>query len=367
MHRGLFKGGLDGRPPLPEGTRSKREDGMGKRTLAEECNAVGWDNYFDSKRHLTIPGTNSVFCVYEAGHDGPLFVLLHGGGHTALSWALVADILKASCRVIAYDCRGHGDTKTDDDFDLSASTLVADALQLLEVMYPPGDTSPPVIIVGHSMGGAIAGKLSATGKVNNQVGLIVIDVVEGTAMAALSSMHSIIASRPTSFPSLEKAIEWSLSSNTLNNVTSARVSIPPQLVEAETMPQPTIRPKIAMHPISEDEPDVSASLSPEHTPPSLGEGPLPVKRWFWRTPLARSEPHWAGWFSGLSDEFLSVKKAKMLLLAGTDRLDRALTIGQMQGKFQLTVLPKVGHVIQEDDPTNTANTLLEFARRNRWI
>lgn len=37
---------------------------------------------------------------------------------------------------------------------------------------------------------------------------------------------------------------------------------------------------------------------------------------------------------------------KMLLLAGTDRLDKVLTIGQMQGKFQLAVLPMAGHAIQ---------------------
>jgi hypothetical protein len=30
----------------------------------------------------------------------------------------------------------------------------------------------------------------------------------------------------------------------------------------------------------------------------------------------------------------------VLLLAGTDRLDRALTIGQMQGRFQMVLLPQ---------------------------
>ena len=40
----------------------------------------------------------------------------------------------------------------------------------------------------------------------------------------------------------------------------------------------------------------------------------------------------------------------MLLLAGMDRLDTELTVGQMQGKFQLTVLPKAGHAIHEDAP-----------------
>lgn len=39
-------------------------------------------------------------------------------------------------------------------------------------------------------------------------GLVVIDVVEGTAMEALPFMEQIVSSRPVSFPTLEKAIEW---------------------------------------------------------------------------------------------------------------------------------------------------------------
>jgi hypothetical protein len=37
-----------------------------------------------------------------------------------------------------------------------------------------------------------------------------------------------------------------------------------------------------------------------------------------------------------------VLAAQVLVLAGTDRFDRPLTIGQMQGKFQPVLLPKVG-------------------------
>lgn len=54
----------------------------------------------------------------------------------------------------------------------------------------------------------------------------------------------------------------------------------------------------------------------------------------------------------------------MLLLAGTDRLDRELMIGQMQGKFQLTVLPEAGHFVQEDVPEKTALLMVEFFKRN---
>lgn len=58
------------------------------------------------------------------------------------------------------------------------------------------------------MGGAIAAKSAFTSKISNLVGIIVVDVVEGSALAALSSMHSILDNRPTSFNSLEQAIEW---------------------------------------------------------------------------------------------------------------------------------------------------------------
>lgn len=39
-------------------------------------------------------------------------------------------------------------------------------------------------------------------------GLIVIDVVEGTAMDALSSMQSFLRGRPHNFNSLQNAVEW---------------------------------------------------------------------------------------------------------------------------------------------------------------
>lgn len=45
------------------------------------------------------------------------------------------------------------------------------------------------------------------------------------------------------------------------------------------------------------------------------------------------------------------------MLAGTDRLDRELMIGQMQGKYQLVVLPEVGHFLHEDAPVKTAATV----------
>ena len=55
----------------------------------------------------------------------------------------------------------------------------------------------------------------------------------------------------------------------------------------------------------------------------------------------------------------------MLMLAGSDRLDKELTIGQMQGKFQLSMMPNSGHAIQEDESTKVAEALGQFIQRFR--
>jgi protein phosphatase methylesterase 1 len=84
----------------------------------------------------------------------------------------------------------------------------------------------------------------------------------------------------------------------------------------------------------------------------------------WRTNLAETKPFWENWFIGLSRKFLEARGGKLLLLAGTDRLDKELMIGQMQGKYQLQVLPEAGHFIQEDQPAKTAQILVDFYKRN---
>ena len=73
------------------------------------------------------------------------------------------------------------------------------------------------------------------------------------------------------------------------------------------------------------------------------------------------------WFKGLSAKFLNSKAGKLLLLAGTDRLDKPLMIGQMQGKYQLVVIPEAGHFVHEDVPAKTAEALTELANWARAL
>ena len=78
--------------------------------------------------------------------------------------------------------------------------------------FVDGVPAPPVVIVGHSMGGAIAVRLSAERKMTSQAGLVVIDVVEGTAMDNLGYVHIFLRGRPKIFKSVTEAIEWTVRS-----------------------------------------------------------------------------------------------------------------------------------------------------------
>jgi pimeloyl-ACP methyl ester carboxylesterase len=86
----------------------------------------------------------------RAGHGDTTIVLIHGFGEHLLTWRSVVDPLAADYRVIALDLPGFGGSdKPEGPYTLTAmSDRVSDFL----VRY----ARPPTVVVGHSMGGAIA-------------------------------------------------------------------------------------------------------------------------------------------------------------------------------------------------------------------
>lgn len=258
----------------------------------------------------------------------------HGAGSSGLSFALFAKYVKKlmpNAGILSVDARGHGLTVEHDSGalnarpNLSLPQLTDDLVEVvnstrLKFAWP--DVSN-LLLVGHSLGGAVVTNLVTSNFFTRKiVGYAVLDVVEGSALDALKSMQALLAARPSLFDSIDSAIDWHVRTRTIRDPDSARLSTPSLLKEA-------------------------------------GAG-----RWTWRTDLASTKEYWEGWFTGMSKNFLSGKAAKLLILAGTDRLDRDLMIGQMQGKFQLQVFPESGHFVQEDQAERTAEVLTEFYRRN---
>jgi len=293
-----------------------------------------WIHYFDEELFL-IDKQDSFHVYLSAPTDvtkDPLFVCHHGAGSSGLSFAVFASHIKArlpTAGILAVDARNHGSVVFDStgqrSDDYSREVLAADMMRMLHLTQAKKhwQALPNMVFVGHSLGGAVVTDIAKSGALGNKlVGFAVIDVVEGSAMDALKSMQIYLANRPSSFPSVEAAVDWHTRSRTIRNLQSAQISVPSFLEQS----QPNV--------------------------------------WTWVTDLSSTQPFWEDWFSGMSKNFLAGKAAKLLLLAGTDRLDKELMIGQMQGKFQLQVFPEAGHFVQEDAPEKTADVLVEFYNRN---
>ena len=312
------------KPPLPP-------SGDNSNPLLKKYEPLDWHKAFPINYNIsdnTIP-------IYINGEQGPNIICLHGAGHSGLSFAPLA-LMNKDYRIISFDFRGHGFNTQSPNNDFSEKTLINDTIQVLNHIhekYPEEN----LILLGHSMGGSIATKtccqiLKEESKYkelyNKMQGLIVIDVVEGTAMDALPFMENIVHNRPDKFNSIQKGIEYMYKSGTIKNIESARISVPPLLKEEKN--------------------DKTGKI------------------WYkFKTNLLDSKQFWNEWFIGLTKAFLSCNIPKMLMLAGIERMDKDLTIAQMQGKYKLSIMRNVGHIMHEDKPDEAMKFIKDFIRTFR--
>lgn len=327
-------------------------------------------------------------------NPGTMIFFHHGAGFSGLSFALAAKeitkLTNGEVGVMAIDCRGHGRTTHSASvplpLDMSPTRLTQDCVEVLTKLYPDVASIPSLLLVGHSMGGSVVVSLSsALQALSVRVsGVAVLDVVEGTAMEAMPGMRHIVEQLPKGFNSVQDAIKWHVDSGQIHNVESARRSVPslvvpnpdhdPETHEAVTAGVITADTDEAIEELKED-PTIPANVHGSDATAvggTIAQAPPfrlaePPKRFVWRHDLLSTSAYWSSWFKGLSSAFLAVKAARLLVLAGTDRLDRDLMVGQMQGKYQLQVLQDVGHCLHEDAPDRTAALLVDFWKRNEVV
>lgn len=312
-------------PGLKKPMPPKLPTGAGMMGMKGKCTPIDGRKMWDKIEYLE-DGTP----IYTTGHEPCVFFCIHGAGHSALSFTLLAHELQEFATTVSYDIRGHGYSKhADGDADMSIETLTSDAIKVfLEVVKRHQNST--FVILGHSMGGSIAVRaakqIETMPESERVVALVTVDVVEGTAMEYLPFMVDIISKKPKSFASEEEAIKWAIQFRHVQNLDSARISIPPQLSEVQ--------------------------------------GPT-GKQFVWKNDLLSSEKFWLGWFRKLSQTFLSSKFAKICFIAARERLDQELEIANMQGKFKLVTFPNVGHCMMEDDPVATARNCYMILDRFR--
>ena len=101
-----------------------------------------------------LPAGHLQLRVLRAGKGDTTLLLLHGYGESLLTWRLMVDPLARRYRVVAIDLPGFGlSDKPDTVYDVPAY------LGWLED-FVDHQTSGPVVVVGHSMGGLLAARLA---------------------------------------------------------------------------------------------------------------------------------------------------------------------------------------------------------------
>lgn len=185
-----------------------------------------WNDYFTRELYLKASRSseNVTFHAYltPPTAKGPLLVTHHGAGSSGLSFALFAsEVRKAlpNAGVLSLDARGHGETVVENleipskstPVDLSLDTLSRDFLDVVSLTQKEMAWTelPGLLLIGHSLGGAVVADIAMSGKLGNAIlGYAVLDVVEGSAIDALQSMQSYLSTRPRSFPSIASGIDW---------------------------------------------------------------------------------------------------------------------------------------------------------------
>jgi protein phosphatase methylesterase 1 len=289
-----------------------------------DLSPLPWNTYgFDVKETVTVD--NDKFNVYRHGNKGVLFFCIHCAGYTGLSFAQLAEALKTKmeCQIVAPDLRGHGKTECEDKLDFSKDRIVKDLAAIYEKLYPDEDSRPYAFVVGHSMGGAMAIRLCLENLISKVLSLVVIDVVEGTALSSLSNMPQVLRRRPQHFKTLEEAIHWSTtSSDSLCRLPGARQTVP--------------------------------SLLRKNDETGFYE---------WICDLKKTQPFWIEWFTGISHEFLECKQGKVLIIGHVDSMDSELIRAEMEGKYQNVIVQDAGHAIHENDAEAVTNVIQSIYQR----
>ncbi|CAK5269955.1 unnamed protein product [Mycena citricolor] len=352
---GQLPGGIGsglGPPAVPRLTRKPKA----KRPPNPDFAPISASGFFSDALQVVVSARNLDVRVYYTPPDqagGTVLVCHHGAGYSGLSFAClakeIAGMTKGECGVLALDARRHGKTKSlpegsKEDEDLSIDILVDDLVEIISTVFPDASAAPSLLLIGHSMGGSVVTR--ACPRIQERkfrvTGVAVLDVVEGSAMEALPHMQNLLNSRPDGFDSVENAVEWQPRQSTIHT--------PRAYLYLPSSHQHQRHPRLDSPSFGEHRCGRRRRIGPASSG-SLKNGYLTDKR--------------VGWFSGLSAAFLAARTARLLLLAGTDRLDKPLMIAQMQGKFQMIVAGGgVGHLLHEDNPTHIADILVEFWRRN---
>jgi pimeloyl-ACP methyl ester carboxylesterase len=104
------------------------------------------------RRRIPLPARGVELAVLDWGGEGPLALLHHANGFCAAVWGPVAEGLRRSFRVVAFDARGHGDSSKPEDAEAYRWPEFGRDLAALAATLA-AESGPVALGLGHSFGG----------------------------------------------------------------------------------------------------------------------------------------------------------------------------------------------------------------------
>ena len=148
-----------------------------------------------------LKGANGVRIAadYWGSGNGPLVILLHGGGPTRHAWKDAGEALGAAgYYAVALDARGHGDSDWSPDGHYDLDVMVEDLTCVIDAL---GKGRPA--LVGASMGGVCSLVAAGEGRVD-AAALVLVDVAPRIEKEGVERIGAFMSQKPEGFDSLEE-------------------------------------------------------------------------------------------------------------------------------------------------------------------
>jgi pimeloyl-ACP methyl ester carboxylesterase len=139
--------------------------------------------------------------------DGPVAVLLHGGGQTRHSWGgTAARLADAGWRAVTVDMRGHGDSDRSGPGNYAFPDFAADTRELLRQTGERFGCKP--VAIGASLGGLSAMSVAGEDADPPMAALVLVDVTPRVNSDGVAGILGFMGERAQSgFGSLEEAAD----------------------------------------------------------------------------------------------------------------------------------------------------------------